>query len=100
MKPISNIVYQIQYLTISFIWDLQENIYKKVTKSFYISAGFASRHVMGFEDLSIDDFLEVQNERYSQILYLIDYIAYGLHLWYQIWIFKEMCRKPISNLLA
>ena len=28
-------------------------------------------------------------------MYLIDYIAYGLHLWYTTYIFKEMCRKPI-----
>ena len=49
-----------------------------------MSAGFAGRHVVRFEDLSIDIFLEVQNKRYSQILYLIDYIAYGLHLWYKI----------------
>ena len=61
-----------------------------------MSAGVASRHVVGFGDLSIDDFLEVQNKRYSQIWYLIDYIAYGLHLWYKIKMFKEMCRKPIS----
>ena len=25
----------------------------------------------------------------------MDYIAYGLHLWYKIQIFKEICRKPI-----
>ena len=42
--------------------DLQENIYKKVKKTYYMSAGFASRHVVGFEDLSIDVFLEVQNK--------------------------------------
>ena len=28
-------------------------------------------------------------------MYLIDYIAYGLHLWYIIYFFKEICRKPI-----
>ena len=59
MEPISNIVYQIQYLPISFILDLQENIYKKVKKS------EAGRHVVDFEDLNIDVFLEVQNKRYS-----------------------------------
>ena len=64
--------------------DLQENIYKQIKKTYYMSAGFAGRHVVGFGDLSIDISLEVQNKRYSQILYLIDYIAYGLHLWYQI----------------
>ena len=60
--------------------DLQENIYENVKKTYYMSAGFAGPHVVGFGDLSIDVFLEVQNKRYSQILYLIDYIAYGLHL--------------------
>ena len=37
MNPISNIAYYIQYLTISFILDLQENIYKKVKKIHYMS---------------------------------------------------------------
>ena len=96
MKPISNIVYQIQYLTMYFILDLQESIYKQVKKTYYMSAGFAGRHVVCFGNFSIDVFLEVQNKRYSKILYLIDYIAYELHLWYKICIFKEICRKPIS----
>ena len=61
-----------------------------------MSAGEAGRHVVGFLIFFIDVFLEVQNQRYSLILYLIDYIAYGLHLWYKICIFKEICRKPIS----
>ena len=65
MKPISNIAYQIQYLTIFFILDLQENIYTKVKKTYYMSAGFAGRHVVGFGDLSIDVFLEVQDNKYS-----------------------------------
>ena len=59
MKPISNIVYYIQYCTTSFILDLQEHIYKKVQQAYYKSAG------VGFGDLSIDVFLEVQNKRYS-----------------------------------
>ena len=84
MKPIRNIVYQIQYSAIFFILDLQETIYKKAKKTYYMSAGFAGRHVVGFEDLSIDVFLEVQNQRYSKILYLIGYIADGFHLWYKI----------------
>ena len=50
--------------------DLQESIYKQVEKTDYVSAG-----VVGFGNLSIDIFLEVQNGTYSQILYLIDYIA-------------------------
>jgi hypothetical protein len=58
--------------------DLLESIYKQVKKTCYMSAGFASRHVVGFGDLSVDFVLEVQNKRYSQILYLIDYIAHGL----------------------
>ena len=44
--------------------DLQENIYKKVKKTDYPSAGFAGRPVVGFGDLSIDIFLEVQNKTY------------------------------------
>ena len=46
-----------------------------------MSAGFAGQHVVGFEDLDIDVFLEVQSKRYSWIVYLIDYIVYGPHLW-------------------
>ena len=45
--------------------DLQENIYKKVKKAYYMLAGFAGRHVVDFEDLSIDVFLAVQNKIYS-----------------------------------
>ena len=29
-------------------------------------------------------------------MYLIDYIAYGLHLWYKIRKIKEIYRKPID----
>ena len=58
-------------------------------------AGGAGQHVVGFLDFFIDIFLEVQDKQYSQILYLIGYIAYGLHFWYKIQIFKEICRKPI-----
>ena len=54
-----------QYLTIFFILDLQENIYKKVQKTYYMSAGVAGRHVVDFKDLSIDVFLEVQTRKYS-----------------------------------
>ena len=81
MKPISNIVYQMQYLTIFLILDLQENMYRNVQKTDYPSAGFAGRRIVGFGDLSIDIFVEVQNERYSRILYLIDYLVPGLHFW-------------------
>ena len=61
--------------------DLQENIYKKVKKTYYMLAGFAGQHVVSFEDLNIDIFLEVQNKRYSQILYLIDYVVHGFYFW-------------------
>ena len=64
-RSISNIVYKIQYSTICFISDLQEHIYKQVWKTDYPSAGFAGRQVVGFWDLSIDIFLEVQNATYS-----------------------------------
>ena len=43
-----------------------------------MSAGEAGRHVVGFPYFFIDVLLEVQNTRYSKILYLIDYLAYGL----------------------
>ena len=60
-RSMSNIVYYwIQYLAICFILDLQENIYKQVEKTDYPSAG-----EVGFGDLSIDIFLEVQNQTYS-----------------------------------
>ena len=58
MRRISNIVYQMQHLTISFILDLQENIYKQVP----MSAGFAGRHVVDVGNLSINIFLEVQDK--------------------------------------
>ena len=61
--------------------DLQENIYKQVKKTYYIMAGFAGQHVVSVEDLNIDIFLEVQNKKYSQILYLIDYVVPGFHFW-------------------
>ena len=99
MKPINNIVYYIQYLTISVILDLPENIYAQVPKTnyMYMSAGEAGRYVVSVLECVIDVFLEVQYKRYSQILYLIDYIACGLHLWYTIQIFNEIWREPISQ---
>ena len=48
MKPISNIVYQVQCLSISLILDLQEYIYKQVKKTYYMSASEAGLHVVGF----------------------------------------------------
>ena len=70
--------------------------YTKPKKTCYMSAGFAGRHVVGFGDLSIDVVLEVQKKRYSQILYLIKNIAYGLHLWYKIKNLNEIRHKTIS----
>ena len=56
-----------------------------------MSAGEAVRHdVVGFLDLFIDVVLEVQNKRRSWKLYLIDYIVYGLRLWYEIDFCKEL----------
>ena len=89
MKPISNIVYWIQYLTTSFILAFQENTH-------ILKSSKAGRHIVEFGDLNIDIFLEVQDKKYSYILYLINYIAYGLHVWYNIEIFKVICRTPIS----
>ena len=45
--------------------DLKEHIYTKLQKTYYMSANFAGRHVVGFGDLSIDVFLGVQNSRYT-----------------------------------
>ena len=45
-----------------FVLNLQENIYKKVKKTYYMSAGFGGRHVVDFGDLDIDIFLEVQDK--------------------------------------
>ncbi len=71
------------------ILDLQENIYKEVEKMDYPSAGFAGRRIVDFKDLSIDISLEIQNQKYSQILYLIEYIAHGVQFCIQFYIFKE-----------
>ena len=65
MKLKNNIVDYVQYLTISFLLDRHGNIYNKIKKTYYMSADFAGRHVVGFGDSSIDVFMEVQKERYS-----------------------------------
>jgi hypothetical protein len=86
MKPISNIVYWIQYLTISLISDLPENIYEQIMKTDCMLAGFAGRHVVCFGDLSIDVFLEIQNIIYIYIyiyVYIVKYCIW-FHLWYEI----------------
>ena len=48
-----------------FILDLQGNIYKQVKNSYYMLAGGAGQHVVGFWDLDIDIFLKVQDKKYS-----------------------------------
>ena len=58
--------------------DLQENIYIKVKTT------CSGRHVAGFWDLSIDVFLEVQ-QKYNQILCLIDYRLYCLWAPFMVW---------------
>ena len=55
MKPANNSL----CLTICSIFDLQEDTYEQVKKTYHMSAGFAGRHVVGFTDLSIHVFLEV-----------------------------------------
>ena len=55
-------------LTICLILDLQGNIYKQVEKIDYPSAGFAGRWIVDFWDFSIDMFLEVKNEKKSNIV--------------------------------
>jgi hypothetical protein len=44
----------------SFILGFQENIYKQVKRIYYMSAG-----VVGFGNLDIEMFLEVQNPEYA-----------------------------------
>ena len=80
MKPRNNSLLDTMF-DYMFIWDLQENIYKQVKKTYYMLAGEAGQYVVSFEDLNIDIFLEVQNKRYSQILYLMDYVVPGLRFW-------------------
>ena len=43
----------------------EKNIYRKVEKIHYPSAGFAGRRIVDFKDCSIDIFLEIQNQTYS-----------------------------------
>ena len=49
----SNILFQIQYLKIFVILDLQEHIYRKLEKANYQSAGFAGKQIVGYGDLRI-----------------------------------------------
>ena len=63
MKTIANKVYLIHTLTIYCILDLRGNVCKEVKTTYYMSAGFASRHAVGDGDLTIDIFLEVQKQK-------------------------------------
>ena len=56
MKPISNIVYEKQYLKIFSCLDLKKHINTQIKKTYRMSAG-----EVGFGDLSIDVSLEVRN---------------------------------------
>jgi hypothetical protein len=40
-------------LAISSIWDLQENIYRQIQKTFYMAAGEAGQHAVGIGDLCL-----------------------------------------------
>ena len=77
-----------QPVTILFISDFQERVCKPVKNNFYE----AGRQVVGLGDLSIMISLEIQNHEYGEILYLIDYIFHGFHVWYLISISKQMTR--------
>ena len=78
--------------------DLQENIYKEVEKIDYPSAGFAGRRIVDFKDLNIDIFLEVHNQKYSWILYLIEYNAHGVHFCSKINNSKETWASGVKNM--
>ena len=59
--------------------DLQENIYAKAENTYYRRRWPTSSGCFG---LNINAFLEVPNNKYGSVLYLLDYTAYGLHVWY------------------
>ena len=60
----------------------------------YPSAGEAGRGIIDFLDFSIDISLEVQNKKYNQILYLLDYIAPGHQFQYK----SKLSSKIAQNL--
>jgi hypothetical protein len=62
-----------------------------------MSAGFVGRHVVDLLDLSTDVFLEVQDQRYSSILYLIDRI---LLMGFIFEAKSKFSRKSAENLFA
>ena len=65
-----------------------------------MSAGEAGRDVVGFLGFVIDIFLQVQDKTYIQILYLIDYIAYGLQLWYKEYFSRKFAENLFPYILA
>ena len=96
----SNIVYWIQYLTVPFTLDLQEDIYTQVPNTHYMSATEAGRHVVDLFDFCIAVFLEVQNKRSDKILHLINYIAYGCHLSYKYKYSIKCAENLFPNIMA
>ena len=51
--------------------------YTKSGKPSTCLASFADRYVVGFRDIGVDMALEVQNTKYSQILYSVVGVAAG-----------------------
>ena len=80
-----------------FILHLQENIYTQVPKKHYMSAGEAGWHVAGAFDISMDVFLEVQDQKYSSMLYDIDY---GLHFRTKYKCSRRSAENLFPNILA
>ena len=58
-------------------------------KIHYLSASEAGRGIVGLLTVSIDIFLEVQNEQHSQVLYLIEYNVHRVHFCIKIYNFNE-----------
>ena len=79
------------------MWAFQENIYNKMKKTYYVSTSSTGRQVVGFGDISIGSFLEVSN---SQILYLIDYIAYGLRFGIKYKLSRRCAENQFPHILA
>ena len=74
--------------------DLQENIYKQVKKTYYMSVGFAGRHAVVFAHFSVDVFRKY-------IVY--NYRLYCLWASFMVLTFKfarKSAEKPFSNILA
>ena len=97
MKPINIIAHLIQYLIFLF-WTSRKSQYSSLPNLLLV--GRRNRPTCSrssFCLLSIDVFLEVQDKTYCETLYLIAYIVYGLHLWYSISVFNEICRSAICQ---